>query len=72
MPVDTILVKSDVFEKYIVLLKKDGYSANGKHVAFMSAHDLNISSSGTVVYDGGVFIDEIEIGLYEPCPILLS
>ncbi len=69
VPVDTILVKSNVFEKYIIPLKAENWSAAGGHVAFCSSPELNVNSSGTQVFDGGAYIDEVEIGLYEPCPM---
>ena len=68
VPVDTILVTANSFAKYAVPLKIADYTANGKHVGFYSSYDLNLTASGSAT-TGGVYLDEVEIDMFEPCPM---
>ena len=67
-PIDTIMIHGKTyFEKHIVSLANVEYQGEGKHIAFTTWYGCNKNEDGNPSA-GGVYLDEVEIGSFYPCP----
>ena len=65
-PIDTIMLPAEEgFTKHVIPLASE---FAGNYIGFTTSYELNINASGSNV-GGGAYIDEVEIDMFEPCPM---